>query len=166
MIQRGGGYIVITSSAAGLLYVNSLMYKVTKAAAIAIGEWIAVTHGDDGIGVSCLCPQAVRTNLMATSVAYERGNVAAKPSAPQNDDDGDVASGVAGGDGVLEVGEVASLTLDCVRDGEFLVLPHQEVLKYVQRKASDTTRWVRGARRMARSFSKDAIEEGRRPSKL
>merc|ERR1719217_301072 len=73
MVQRGGGYVVITSSAAGLLYVNSLMYKVTKAAAIAVGEWIAITHGDDGIGVSCLCPQAVRTNLFQTSQAYERG---------------------------------------------------------------------------------------------
>jgi NAD(P)-dependent dehydrogenase (short-subunit alcohol dehydrogenase family) len=165
MVQRGGGYIVITSSAAGLLYVNSLMYKVTKAAAIALGEWIAITHGGDGIGVSCLCPQGVRTNLFATSAAYGKGTTVP--------DEGDAAehleeigSGVAGGDGVLEVDEVAALTLDCVERGEFLVLPHKEVLQYVQRKASDTTRWVRSARKMAAVFSQEAIAEARAPSKL
>ena len=163
MVQRGGGYIVITSSAAGLLYVNSLMYKVTKAAAIALGEWIAITHGGDGIGVSCLCPQAVRTNLFATSAAYEKGKTTAE-SSPKADGDLVAASGVAGGDGVLEVEEVAAMTLDCVRDGQFLVLPHTEVLKYIQRKAADTTRWIRGAGRMAQSFSKDAIAEARVPS--
>jgi NAD(P)-dependent dehydrogenase (short-subunit alcohol dehydrogenase family) len=130
MVARGGGYVVVTSSAAGLLWVNSLMYKVTKAAAIALAEWVAVTHGDDGIGVSCLCPQAVRTNLFATSVAYEKGKTAEDRTAKKKDAGG--AAGVAGGDGVLEVDEVAAMTLDCVRDGEFLVLPHTGTQVQVQ----------------------------------
>lgn len=68
MIARGGGSIVITASAAGLLtQVGSFTYAVTKAAAVACAEWLSVTHGADGIAVSCLCPQAVATNLGKTS---------------------------------------------------------------------------------------------------
>ncbi len=67
MLARGEGYLVITASAAGLLtQLGSAPYAVTKHAAVALAEWLAITHGDQGIGVSCLCPQAVTTNLGAT----------------------------------------------------------------------------------------------------
>eukprot|EP00746_Dinoflagellata_sp_MGD_P035106 gnl/MRDRNA2_/MRDRNA2_18390_c0_seq1.p1 gnl/MRDRNA2_/MRDRNA2_18390_c0~~gnl/MRDRNA2_/MRDRNA2_18390_c0_seq1.p1 ORF type:complete len:301 (-),score=51.31 gnl/MRDRNA2_/MRDRNA2_18390_c0_seq1:178-1080(-) len=165
MVQRGGGYVVITSSAAGLLYVPSLMYKVTKAAAIAIGEWIAITHGDDGIGVSVLCPQQVQTNLITTSHAYERGKVSDERESLGSEVMGSL-SGAAAMDGVLQVDEVATLTLDCVKKGEFLILPHKEVQMYNQRKAGNTTKWIRAARSMARKFSKEAIAEAHQPSKL
>ena len=77
MLARGEGYLVITASAAGLLtQLGSAPYAVTKHAAVALAEWLAITYGDQGIGVSCLCPQAVTTNLGPTS-QRELGGLAA-----------------------------------------------------------------------------------------
>lgn len=162
MIARGGGYIVVTSSAAGLLtQVGSLSYAVTKAAAISVAEWVAITHGDDGIGVSCLCPQAVDTNLFKTSAAYSKGT-SVKSSAK----DAGSPGGVAGGDGILSAQEVAAETLRCVREGEFLVLPHKEVLQYSVRKAQDRSRWIKGMRRLNKVFGQEAAAEARPAAKL
>jgi len=162
MVKRGGGYIIVTSSAAGLLYVPQLIYKVTKAAAIAVAEWVAVTHREDGIGCTVLCPQAVRTNLFATSAAYSKHTVVEEDSISINSDN----AGAAGGDGILEADDVARLTLDCARDGKFLALPHKEVATYIVRKSQDTTRWVKGASRALGKFAKEARDGVRKPSKL
>jgi len=147
MIARGGGSIVITASAAGLLtQVGSFTYAVTKAAAVACAEWLSVTHGADGIAVNCLCPQAVATNLGATS-AKMRGD--APPAVEITNPD---TPGVAGGDGVLTAEETAEEVLRCMADGEFLVLPHKEVRTYMERKATDTDRWITGMRRLNNAF--------------
>ncbi|NIP13866.1 MAG: SDR family NAD(P)-dependent oxidoreductase [Pseudomonadales bacterium] len=125
MKARGGGYLLNTASAAGLLtQIGSVTYAVTKHAAVALAEWIAITHGRDGIKVSVLCPQAVRTPMTA---------------------DG---PGVAGVDGMIEPEEAAESVIQALREERFLVLPHPEVATYIQRKTSDYDRWLNGMRRL------------------
>ena len=136
MIARGEGYLLNTASAAGLLtQIGSLAYSVTKHAAVALAEWLSITHHHQGIGVSVLCPQAVRTNILANS-----------PNRPADLGD-DLSSGVASADGVIEADEVAQLCLEAVRDNRFWVLPHPEVAEYVRRKGTDIERWLGGMRR-------------------
>ena len=131
MIGRGGGYLLSTASAAGLLtQMESAAYSVSKHAAVALAEWIAINYHDDGIRVSVLCPQAVRTNI--------------SPNFPAADD----GSHPALLDGVLEPDEVADACIEAIREERFLVLPHPEVATYFQRKANDYDRWLRGMRRL------------------
>jgi NAD(P)-dependent dehydrogenase (short-subunit alcohol dehydrogenase family) len=127
MLARGEGYLVHTASAAGLLAaVGSAPYSVTKAACIKLAETISIAHGDDGIGVSVLCPQGVNTAM-----------------APRQLGDG-------GTDGIVEPDYVADVVTDAVREGRFLILPHPEVQTYVERKAQDPDRWLKGMRRLRR----------------
>ena len=121
-----------TASAAGLLAaVGSAPYSVTKAACIKLAETIAIAHGDAGIGVSVLCPQGVNTAM-----------------APRQLGDG-------GTDGIVEPEYVAEVVTAAVRDGRFLILPHPEVQTYVERKAGDPDRWLKGMRRLrARSLDR------------
>ncbi|MEM7275267.1 MAG: SDR family NAD(P)-dependent oxidoreductase [Actinomycetota bacterium] len=157
MIERGGGYLLNTASAAGLLtQMDSGPYAVSKHAAVALAEWLSITYGDRGIGVSVLCPQAVRTNIIA-SARKRRGGV----DRPQRDRDRDPADRQprgrqAAGDGVLEPDEVAEDCIDAIRNERFLVLPHPEVATYFQRKAGDYDRWLNGMRRFRRKLVGDA----------
>ncbi|MEM7189608.1 MAG: SDR family oxidoreductase [Pseudomonadota bacterium] len=129
MIERGGGYLLNTASAAGLLnQVGAASYATTKHAAVGLAEWLALTYGDDGIKVSVLCPQAVRTGMTART------------------------DSVAAIDGLLEAGPVADLCLQAIRDETFLVLPHPEVLTYMRRKTDDYDRWINGMQRLNRKF--------------
>ena len=131
MLGRGEGYILSTASAAGLLsQIGSAPYAVTKHAAVALAEWLAITYGDQGIKVSVLCPQAVRTAMTADS---------------RN-------GGVAGLDGMLEAEEVAESVVQAIDEERFLILPHPTVLGYMQRKTSDYDRWLSGMRRLQARF--------------
>jgi NAD(P)-dependent dehydrogenase (short-subunit alcohol dehydrogenase family) len=131
MLARGRGYLLNTCSAAGLLtQIGSAPYAVTKHAAVAFSEWLAITYGDRGIRVSALCPQAVRTNM---SAIVEGG-------------------GVAGVDGMLEPGELARVTVAGLREEKFLILPHEVVRTYYQRKGQDIDRWIAGMRRLHAQF--------------
>jgi NAD(P)-dependent dehydrogenase (short-subunit alcohol dehydrogenase family) len=148
MLARGEGYLEITASAAGLLtQLGSAPYAVTKHAAVAFAEWLSITHGDEGVVVSCLCPQAFTSNLLATS-RRELG-------AGELPD----AEGWAGGsaqaavDGVLTSEQVAAAVLDAVGTEQFLILPHPDVATYEQRRADDRERWLRGMRRMQARLS-------------
>jgi NAD(P)-dependent dehydrogenase (short-subunit alcohol dehydrogenase family) len=151
MLARGEGYLVITSSAAGLLtQLGSAPYAVTKHAAVALAEWLSISYGDRGICVSCLCPQAVTTNLGATSLREVAGLVPApadRGAIPAAAGNGSV-SRQASVDGVLTPDQVAANVLAAVADEQFLILPHPEVATYERRRAEDRDRWLGGMRRL------------------
>ena len=141
MLARGEGYLVITASAAGLLtQLGSAPYAVTKHAAVALAEWLSITYGEQGIRVSCLCPQAFTSNLLSTS-ERELGGAPVTTG-------GTAGSAQAAADGVLTAEQVADAALDAIGTEQFLILPHPEVATYEQRRASDRERWLRGMRRM------------------
>jgi NAD(P)-dependent dehydrogenase (short-subunit alcohol dehydrogenase family) len=130
-LARDGGYWLSTASAAGLLtQIGSAPYAVTKHAAVAFAEWLSVTYGHRGIGVSCLCPMGVNTELLHAG------------------DGGPATAAVTGSGSVLEPEDVAGTVVDALREERFLVLPHPEVLTFFQRKAGDYERWLAGMRRL------------------
>lgn len=149
MIARGEGYLLNTASAAGLLtQLGSLSYSVTKAAAISLAEWLSISHHHQGIRVSVLCPQAVRTNIVQNSPDNLGG------------DEDDMGGGVASGDGVLEADDVAAMCVQAIRDEQFLILPHAEVATYAERKATDRDRWLAGMRRFQTALWPDGVLPG------
>ncbi|CAB4578902.1 MAG: SDR family NAD(P)-dependent oxidoreductase [Actinobacteria bacterium] len=153
MIARGEGYLLNTASAAGLLtQIGSMAYSITKAAAVSLAEWLAVTHHHQGIRVSVLCPQAVATNIVRNSPDFVAD--------PDGGISGGLEEGVASGDGVLTADEVAQCCVDAIRDERFLVLPHPEVATYVQRKAADRDRWLAGMRRFQTALHPDGVLPG------
>jgi NAD(P)-dependent dehydrogenase (short-subunit alcohol dehydrogenase family) len=125
MVAQGGGYFLVTASAAGLLnIVESATYGVTKHAAVAFAEWLAIAYGRKGLRVSCLCPQAVMTGM------YQGGG------------------GSAGIDGALSAEEVAGEIVKVMDAEKFLVLPHPTVLQYMRNKTADYDRWIGGMQKL------------------
>ena len=128
MLERREGYLLGTVSAAGLLnHVFAAPYGVTKAAALSLFEWLAIAHGGDGVRVSCLCPQGVRTDMLAAERNIGLDFLTA---------------------GALEPEAVADAVIQGLADERFLILPHPEVAQYFSRKAQDYDRWLRGMRRL------------------
>ena len=135
-LHRGGGYFVSVASAAGLLtQIGAAGYSVTKHAAIGFAEWLAITYGSNGIGVSCVCPMGVDTPLLNGILASD------DPAARM------AGAAVASAGEVMGPDRVAALTVEAVRNDEFLVLPHPEVLDMYRQKGSDYERWIAGMRR-------------------
>lgn len=133
MVARGEGYLFSTASAAGLLtQMDSGPYAVSKAAAISFAEWISINYGERGVKVSVLCPQAVRTNIIGDDIGLW---------------DARSRSGQASQDGLLEPEDVAQMVVDTIREENFLLLPHEQVATYMQRKANDPDRWIAGMQR-------------------
>jgi NAD(P)-dependent dehydrogenase (short-subunit alcohol dehydrogenase family) len=132
-LARGEGYFCSTASAAGLLsQIGSAPYSLTKHSAVAFAEWMSITYGDQGVRVSCLCPQGVNTNMLngGPITSNGAGNVVR-------------AAGV-----VLEPEDVAEVVVGVIRAETFLILPHPEVLTYLQRKTGDYDRWLSGMRKL------------------
>jgi len=130
MLERGDGHILITASAAGLLsQIGSAPYSVSKHAAVGFAEWLAITHGDAGVGVSCLCPQGVLTDMLEVQGTEFLRRDAITPEA------------------------VADAVMVALADGRFLVLPHPEVRDYQRAKADDPDRWLASMRKLARKLA-------------
>jgi NAD(P)-dependent dehydrogenase (short-subunit alcohol dehydrogenase family) len=127
MLKRGRGYLVQTASAAGLLTeMGSAPYSATKHAAVALAEWLSIQYKEHGIGVSCLCPMGVSTNMLIAEdahVAYLR-MTAVTPE------------------------HVADEVVKAMREERFLILPHPEVKDFAGYRANDTDRWLHGMRRL------------------
>lgn len=135
MLRRGEGYLLNVISAAGLLtQIGSAPYSVTKHAALALAEWLAITYGDQGLKVSCVCPQGVRTRMLMGEEG-ESDNFLVR--------------------GSISAEEVAEAVVHGLDEERFLILPHPEVAEYFIRKASDYDRWLRGMRRL----QKEALAE-------
>ncbi|MDX1743290.1 MAG: SDR family oxidoreductase [Ruegeria sp.] len=134
MIARGGGYFLITASAAGVLnQPGAAPYGVTKHAAVGFAEWLSLTYGHKGLRVSVLCPQAVRSEMT-------RGH----------------ETSVAAIDGMLEPEDVAETCVQAIQSEQFLVLPHPQVLDYMKLKAGDYDRWLAGMRKLNQKFIEDS----------
>ena len=130
MLTRGSGYFVNTSSAAGLLsHIDSVTYSTTKHAAIGFAEWIAITYGKQGIGVSILCPQAVET---AMTIGRENE--------------------VSALDGMMKPDQVALDVIKAIKEETFLISPHEQVLGYFQNKANNYSRWIGGMQKLRKKL--------------
>ena len=131
MLARGEGYLLQTVSAAGLLtQLGSAPYAVTKHAALGLAEWILITHGDQGIKVSALCPQGVRTDMLKKA---------------------EFAGGAFLAETAVEPEQVAENVIKGLAEEKFLIFSHPEVGEYFRRKATDYDRWLRGMRRLQAS---------------
>jgi NAD(P)-dependent dehydrogenase (short-subunit alcohol dehydrogenase family) len=129
MLERGQGYLLNTASAAGLLsQIGAAPYAVTKHAAVAFAEWLAITYGDRGIKVSCLCPQGVRTRMLEGGEFHGITNFLRESA--------------------LDPAVVAEAVVQGLAAEQFLILPHPEVAEYIKRKAGDYDRWLRGMRKL------------------
>lgn len=134
MLERGEGYLLNTASAAGLLsQIGAAPYAVTKHAAVSFAEWLAITYGDRGIKVSCLCPQGVRTRMLEGGEFHGITNFLR--------------------DSALDPAYVAEVVVQGLASEQFLILPHPEVAEYIKRKAGDYDRWLRGMRKFQASLS-------------
>lgn len=135
-LARGEGYFCSTASAAGVLaQIGSAPYSVTKHAAVAFAEWLSITYADQGLKVSCLCPQGVNTRML---------------------EGGDELGGGTGGNvvrlagAVLEPSDVADIVVDAIAEERFFVFPHPEVADYLRLKGSEPERWLAGMRKLQR----------------
>ena len=129
MLKNKSGYFVFTASAAGLIsQIGSATYSVTKHAVVSFAEWIKITYGKYGIGVSCSCPQFVRTPMI------------------------DGLKSAPGSDNIIEPEVVASEVLESIKKNKFLVTPHPEVLDYLKYKVSDYDGWISGMQTLQDKF--------------
>jgi NAD(P)-dependent dehydrogenase (short-subunit alcohol dehydrogenase family) len=141
MVQRGEGYLINTASAAGLLtQVSSLVYSVTKHAAVSLAEWLAIEYGDAGVRVSCICPQGVRTPMLDLAMEEPAG----------------AAALTAGG--LIEPEDVADAVVAGIHEERLLILPHENVAGFLALKGSDPERWLKGMRRIVRDARAPSAE--------
>lgn len=131
-LERGSGRFVSTVSAAGLLtMIGAAPYSVTKHGAYAFAEWLSLTYRHRGIKVHAICPQGVRTDMLAASGSA--GDLVLRPTA-------------------IEPADVADALFQGIEEDRFLILPHPEVAGYYQARAADPDRWLHGMNRLQRQW--------------
>lgn len=132
MIARGEGYFLQTASAAGLLaQIGDAAYTTSKHAAIGFAESLAITHGDDGIGVSVLCPQYVATRMIGMDDVEDTAELSP---------------------GILTAAQVADAVINGLAEEQFLILPHQEVERFRQNKAKNIDIWLAKMRKLRQNI--------------
>jgi NAD(P)-dependent dehydrogenase (short-subunit alcohol dehydrogenase family) len=137
MVERGGGYLLNTCSAAGLVSCpGDTPYAVSKAAAVSFAEWVAIHYGAKGVRVSVLCPQGVRTPMLRAG----------------EDEDHIAARAVAASGAILDPDDVARIVVDGLEAERFHIFPHPEVADFVRMKAGDPDRWLAGMSRFVESL--------------
>ena len=130
MIENGGGYILNTASAAGLLTgLGALSYAVTKHGCVALSEWLAITHKRDNIRVSVLCPMGVRTGLLLPETDPDQPRSLAQAA-------------VLEAGALLEPSDVAEAAVAAINAEQFLILPHPEVRQFYNFRANNTEKWI------------------------
>jgi NAD(P)-dependent dehydrogenase (short-subunit alcohol dehydrogenase family) len=140
-LERGEGYFVSTASAAGLLsQIGDVTYAVSKHAAVAFAEWLAITYGARGVRVSCLCPMGVDTPLLRAGLETDS-------------DEGLGARIVAAAGSLLAPEQVAGDVVEAMREERFLILPHPEVGEFFRRRGADHDRWLKGMQRLQERVS-------------
>lgn len=138
-LERGSGRFVATVSAAGLLtMVGSAPYSVSKHAAYAFAEWLSATYRHRGIDVHAICPQGVRTDMLAATGAA--GDLVLTP-------------------GAIEPEAVADALFDAMAEQRFLVLPHPEVAGYYTARATDPDRWLGGMNHLQRKLEQAQAQD-------
>lgn len=122
LLAEGRGHVVNTASASGLLAYgfDRLPYVASKHAVVGISEALAVYLGPKGIGVTCVCPSGVITNIVEQIAVYGEART---PRAPQHP--------------LVEAGVVGELVADAVADGTFLVVTAPEIHDELRERASD-----------------------------
>ena len=139
MLDRGEGYLINTASAAGLLtQVSSLIYSVTKHAAVSLAEWLSIEYRDAGVRVSCICPQGVRTPMLELAMEEPAGAAALNAG------------------GLIDPEDVAESVVAGIADERFLILPHEQVARFMAFKGADPERWLEGMRKIVRKAHADA----------
>ncbi len=139
MIERREGYFLQMSSAAGLLcQIGDAAYSATKHAAVSFAESLAISHGDDGISVSVICPQYVATPLLGLQ------------------SDSQMSTAVKNSQGLIATDVVADAVIEGVRQEAFLILPHPKVSQYIQQKSSDYDKWLANMRSLRRYIIKES----------
>ncbi len=128
MVAQGGGYLLQTASAAGMLtHIDNAPYAVTKHAVIAFAEFLAVNYGDSGVKVSCLCPQGVNTRMLLGKDGQRQTFLRA---------------------GAIEPEQLAEAVVKGLDEEKFFILPHPEVAELYRRKAELPERWIRGTQKL------------------
>ncbi|MFF9641545.1 SDR family NAD(P)-dependent oxidoreductase [Kitasatospora aureofaciens] len=136
-LERGQGRFLATVSAAGLLtMLGSAPYAVSKHGALAFAEWLSATYRHRGVKVHALCPQGVRTDMLASTGAV--GEALLAPTA-------------------LEPEVVAGAALDALREDRFLILPHPETAEYYRVRATDPDRWIAGMNRLQQELERSEV---------
>ncbi|WP_020117775.1 SDR family oxidoreductase [Streptomyces canus] len=131
-LERGSGRFVSTVSAAGLLtMIGAAPYAVTKHGAYAFAEYLSLTYRHRGVKVHAICPQGVRTDMLAA--AGTAGDLVLKPTAVEPED-------------------VAEALFRGIEEDRFLILPHPEVTEYYQARAAEPDRWLAGMNHLQRTW--------------
>ncbi|MFJ5309413.1 SDR family oxidoreductase [Streptomyces sp. NPDC088350] len=121
-LERGSGRFVSTVSAAGLLtMIGAAPYSVTKHGAYAFAEWLSLTYRHRGLKVHAICPQGVRTDMLAATGSA--GDLVLQPTA-------------------IEPDAVADALMAGIEEDRFLILPHPEVAGYYRLRATEPDRWL------------------------